>query len=274
MATDPFAASGGGVYINGGWIPKNNPAALAAAGYTGGTTTTPGGVIGAPAGSAANSTITWTPGAAPAWTGPSKTPTFTPMEKFTYGSFTAPGATGMYADPGYQWRFDQGRQAVDASAAARGTLRGGNTLADLVKYGQGLASQEYGNVWNRALDAYKTNYDVASGVYDTNRTERDAGYDAAVGDYNRDLTERTNAYKPAYDTWVATNAAAGNNALLNYQRPWEAETYYADDAYRRWRDEMDNTYRWGVYRGDDAWRRERAPIQDKQFLASLGAGMV
>jgi hypothetical protein len=39
-AVDPFAASGGGIYINGGWIPKNNPAALAAAGYTGSTSTT------------------------------------------------------------------------------------------------------------------------------------------------------------------------------------------------------------------------------------------
>lgn len=41
-STDPFAASGGGVFINGGWIPNNNPAAIASATAT----------AGAPAGTA------------------------------------------------------------------------------------------------------------------------------------------------------------------------------------------------------------------------------
>lgn len=47
--------------------------------------------------------------------------------------------------PGYQFRLDQGNQAINRSAAAKGMLGSGNTLAELAKYGQGMASTEYGN---------------------------------------------------------------------------------------------------------------------------------
>lgn len=45
----------------------------------------------------------------------------------------------------YKFRLDQGNQAIQRSAAAKGMLGSGNTLAELLKYGQGEASQEYGN---------------------------------------------------------------------------------------------------------------------------------
>src|SRR5574343_172313 len=47
--------------------------------------------------------------------------------------------------PGYQFRLDQGNQAINRSAAAKGMLGSGNVLAELAKYGQGMASTEYGN---------------------------------------------------------------------------------------------------------------------------------
>lgn len=47
--------------------------------------------------------------------------------------------------PGYQFRLDQGNQAINRSAAAKGMLGSGNTLAELARYGQGYASNEYGN---------------------------------------------------------------------------------------------------------------------------------
>lgn len=49
----------------------------------------------------------------------------------------------------YQWRLGQGTQALDRSAAARGGLFNGGHSADLVRFGQGEASQEYGNQFNR-----------------------------------------------------------------------------------------------------------------------------
>jgi hypothetical protein len=54
-------------------------------------------------------------------------------------------------DPSYQFRVQQGQQALERSAAAKGTLLTGGTAKALARYGQDLASTEYGNVYNRAL---------------------------------------------------------------------------------------------------------------------------
>jgi hypothetical protein len=51
--------------------------------------------------------------------------------------------------PGYEFARDEGLQAVMRNAAARGGLAGGNTTADMMKYGTGLADQTYGNYLQR-----------------------------------------------------------------------------------------------------------------------------
>lgn len=53
------------------------------------------------------------------------------------------------ASPGYDFRMDQGTQAIDRSAAARGALGSGATLKALTQYGQGLADQEWDQWQNR-----------------------------------------------------------------------------------------------------------------------------
>lgn len=52
-------------------------------------------------------------------------------------------------DPGYQFRMAEGGKAIDRSAAARGGLNSGRTLKALSRFGQDMASQEYGNAFNR-----------------------------------------------------------------------------------------------------------------------------
>lgn len=44
---------------------------------------------------------------------------------------------------GYQFALNQGNEAINRSAAAKGQLNSGNVLAELAKYGQGMASQNY-----------------------------------------------------------------------------------------------------------------------------------
>jgi len=44
---------------------------------------------------------------------------------------------------GYQFALDQGNQAINRSAASKGMLNSGNVLAELARYGQGMASTEY-----------------------------------------------------------------------------------------------------------------------------------
>jgi hypothetical protein len=51
--------------------------------------------------------------------------------------------------PGYNWLQQQGIQAIDRGAAARGKLDSGQNQKDLMQFGQGLASQDYGNYLSR-----------------------------------------------------------------------------------------------------------------------------
>ena len=66
------------------------------------------------------------------------------------------GQVDLTQDPGYAFRFQQGQKALERSAAARGGLISGNTGGALQQFGQGLASQEYQNAYNRALTQYNT----------------------------------------------------------------------------------------------------------------------
>ena len=63
--------------------------------------------------------------------------------------YTPFGMDQFQADPGYAFRFSQGQKALERSAAARGGLISGNTGGALQQFGQGLASQEYQNAFNR-----------------------------------------------------------------------------------------------------------------------------
>ena len=47
--------------------------------------------------------------------------------------------------PGYQFRMDEGSKALDRSAASRGLLRSGAQQKAITNFGQGIASEEYGN---------------------------------------------------------------------------------------------------------------------------------
>lgn len=51
--------------------------------------------------------------------------------------------------PGYQFRLSEGLRATQASQAARGGLLSGGAMKELTNYGQGLASDEYGNYINQ-----------------------------------------------------------------------------------------------------------------------------
>lgn len=53
------------------------------------------------------------------------------------------------ADPGYAFRLSEGMKALERSAAARGGLLSGGAGKAFQRYGQDLASQEYGNAFDR-----------------------------------------------------------------------------------------------------------------------------
>ena len=65
-----------------------------------------------------------------------------------------PKPQDIASDPGYQFRLQQGQQALERSAAAKGGLLSGGTMKDLTAYSQGMASQEFQNAYSRYQDAF------------------------------------------------------------------------------------------------------------------------
>jgi hypothetical protein len=60
----------------------------------------------------------------------------------------------MTADPGYAFRQQQANKALEHSAAAKGGLFSGATGQSLTTLNQDMASQEYGNAYQRAYGAH------------------------------------------------------------------------------------------------------------------------
>ena len=60
----------------------------------------------------------------------------------------------FFADPSYDFRMQEGVNALDRSAASRGRTLSGAQDKAVTRYGSNLASTEYGNAYNRAMNEY------------------------------------------------------------------------------------------------------------------------
>ena len=136
-------------------------------------------------------------GAPPPFSGSSR-PTFhfAPVPRFTAPRFQRPSLRDAMNEPGYGFRLQGGSDALQRSAAARGTLRTGGTLRDIMEYGQNFASQEYSNVFNRALAEYDRTYQGA----------RDE-------------------FAPSLAEWSMLSSAEREAALAQFQREWDVYSF-------------------------------------------------
>ena len=120
--------------------------------------------------------------------------TFGPAPQFTAPDFTAPDADSIYSDPSYQFRLNQGLGALEASAAARGVLRSGGTLQGVQDYAQDYASQEYQNIYNRALQDWQTQFQGAAAEYAPQFSEWQTRADADIGAGNLEFQAALDRY--------------------------------------------------------------------------------
>jgi hypothetical protein len=139
------------------------------------------------------------------------------------------GAADFQADPGYAFRLSEGMKALDRTAASRGGLLSGATLKGAQRYGSDLASQEYGNAYNRFQANRATQsqeYQNAFNRYQAERAAQEQNYGNA---FNRFQAERTNTLAPLQSlagvgqsaTQQAQQASqnyatGGTNTLANY----------------------------------------------------------
>jgi hypothetical protein len=72
-------------------------------------------------------------------------------------------ATDFTTDPSYQFRLAEGQKAVENSGAARGMTLSGAALKALTKYGQGAASTEFQNSYNRLAGVSGMGQSAAAG---------------------------------------------------------------------------------------------------------------
>ena len=69
--------------------------------------------------------------------------------------------------PGYQFRMDEGVKGLDRSAASRGLLRSGAQQKAITNFGQGIASEEYGNYFGNLMSLAGMGGQVASSANST-----------------------------------------------------------------------------------------------------------
>lgn len=116
---------------------------------------------------------------------------------YTAPVFTAPTGVDEQNDPGYQFRLNQGNQALNRSAASKGTLLSGGTQKALARYNQDYASNEFQGVYNRALSTY--------------------GAQAQAGETQ---------YQNRYAAYLGENARTLQDYLTNYNVTHTAQTDY------------------------------------------------
>jgi hypothetical protein len=150
-------------------------------------------------------------------------------------------ANGQFStdDPSYQWRLQQGEQAVERSAAAKGQLGSGNVLTALTDYAQGAASTEYGAQFSRMLQGsenatnqYSTAYNTLATMMNSQTSQASQQSSAAIGSANVALSARSlsdqeeqaaNKSSGASDALASLYSSPTGNAYWNQQSTLDAQ---------------------------------------------------
>lgn len=125
-------------------------------------------------------------------------------------------------DPGYQFDLQQGQNAMQRSAAAKGMLNSMGTQQNLNNYSMGMASNEYGNAYNRFVGSQTQRYNMLSGLSQqglqatglTNAAAANAGNNIS----NNQIAAGNASAAGQIGTANAITGTIGNatNGLMNY----------------------------------------------------------
>lgn len=131
------------------------------------------------------------------------------------GQLVRPFAMSDYQqDPGYQFRLDQGMNALERSAAARGNLLSGGTLKGLTNYAQGMASQEYGNAANRYNENQSNYYNRLAALAGIGQQAANQG-NALGANYASNASEAMYGGANARAAGIVGGANAQNQGISN-----------------------------------------------------------
>lgn len=132
---------------------------------------------------------------------------YTPYQAYTpYKEYVPFSDAEFKADPGYQFRLDQGNKAIQNLAAATGNLNSGRALKDAMNFSSGLASQEYQNAYGRYNNDYNTGLNSHLQNYET-------GLNSHVENYLTGLNSHMQNYLTGFNT-NETNKSNIYNKLM------------------------------------------------------------
>ena len=135
------------------------------------------------------------------------------MQALNKGDFSQ-----FYQSPDYQFALDQGMKGLDRSAAARGRLYSGGYGQDLTNYAQGMATQNYGNYYNRLAGLSGTGQTTATnlGSLGQNYANAYSNQQANIGN------ARASAYQGYANALNGTYDSKGNRSggLFNQIGGW------------------------------------------------------
>lgn len=144
----------------------------------------------------------------PVYRGPSS-PAIPNLPVFNPPDFEAPDYAALQNDPSYQFRLREGERALQGSAAARGVLRTGGTLRDIINYGQAAASQESQAAYDRAVQSYGLRYNRARDIFAPR-----------LLDYSTRAGANTEAYRQLWDRYrVGLDDEFRREALVSGMQP-------------------------------------------------------
>jgi len=137
------------------------------------------------------------------------------------------------ADPSYDFRKEEGINALDRSAASRGRTLSGAQDRAVTRYGSDLASTEYQNAFNRHQSSEINRFNTEKGVYDTNMNTNKSlagvGQQATNSIQNaganttnalsRNLMTAGQAQSDAYGGMATSLNTGLENALIAYKKP-------------------------------------------------------
>lgn len=103
-------------------------------------------------------------------------------------------------DPGYKFGLDEGRGALENSAAARRFLHTGSTLKDIIKYGTDYGTTKYDDAVARGQSIYSLN--TSTGL-----AANQAGNSAIQTNNNNTLDRATKTYDYGYNQNLAKNVS-------------------------------------------------------------------
>ncbi len=145
-------------------------------------------------------------------------------EKYANANRTG-GSTyrGFQATPGYQFMLDQGIDAIDGSAAARGNVFSGATMKAAQEYGTGLANQEYGTYLNRLTGQAAQGQSAAGNI-----ATAGANYTSGAGNALANMGNaqaagyigQANAFSGGISNAIGAYGYMNRNALNPQQRPF------------------------------------------------------